>query len=128
MSSTLAVLDELLRPDERVVATVNASPATSNKTVLFQSVLALTTERVLEVSTSALTKIGIGRPRASSVSVALGEISACDFRQGKLFWKNGGKNLVIVQTAQGERAWATANGKLGQDFTKRINAELTRRR
>ena len=128
MSSAQEALDELLRPGERVVTTVNASPATSNKTVFFGSLLALTTERVLEVSTSTRAKLGIGKGAASSVSVALADISGCDFRKGKLLWKNGGKNLVVVQTPQGERAWATMNPQLGQEFTEKVNTQLGNRR
>ncbi|MDQ3678214.1 MAG: YceI family protein [Actinomycetota bacterium] len=86
--------------------------------------LALTNERLLEVSTSTRTKIGIGKPRASTVSVALREIAGCDFRQGKLFWKNGGKNLVVVQTPRGEMAWATQSAKIGAGFAEEIRTEL----
>lgn len=120
LKSTRDALHALLRANEKIIDTVNASPASSNKTVLFQSVLALTNERVLEVSTSTLTKIGLGRPKASSVTIPIRDILGCDFRHGKLFWKNGGKNLVVVQTASGERAWATPNAGVGQAFTKRV--------
>ena len=117
-------LDEVLRPNERVTATTAATPATSDKTVLYLSLLAVTNERVLEVSTPALSKMGIGRSKVSTVSVALDEIGGCDFRQGKLLWKNGGKNLVVVQTPRGEMAWATQSAKIGQEFAESIRREL----
>lgn len=118
------MLDSLLRPGERVVETVAASPAYSDKTVFFQSMLAVTDQRVIEVSTPALSKLGIGRPTPSTVSVELRDVASCDFRQGNFLWKNGGKNLVVLQTSHGEVAWATPNARVGGSLADKIRAQL----
>ena len=124
--SVREALDTLLGPGERVVATIAATPHSPNKSVLYQSLLALTTERVLEVSTGTLSKLGIGKTKTSSASIALGDIGGCDFRQGKLLWKNGGKNVVVVQTVRGELGWATQSARLGQEFAESVRTQLAK--
>ena len=128
--SALDALHALLRPDEEILDTVRASPAQHDTTVMFRSVLAITNQRVLEVSTPTFTKLGIGKPSASSVSVALGEITGCDFRRGKLYWKNGGNNLVVVQSSNGQYAWATSSTTAGSAFAEKVvwAAEASRNR
>lgn len=121
--SAREALHALLRPDEEIIQIVDASPAAS-KTVLYKSALALTSARVLEVSTPTLAKLGIGQPTASTVSVALDEIAGCEFRQGKLLAKNGTKNLVVVRTVRGDFAWATMNPRLAAAFVEQATAAV----
>jgi hypothetical protein len=117
------ILDSLLGPNEEVLTRVLVSPAKPNKTVLYKSSLLLTNERILEVEPSVLAA-AIGRKRVSTADLSLHEILSCEFRKGKMMWKNGGKNLVVVDTNQGEFAWAAPNAKVGEEFVTEIRAVL----
>ena len=56
--------------------------------------------------------------------IGLEEILQCDFRKGKMMWKNDGKNLVVVATKQGEFAWATPTATAGEAFVAELSAVL----
>lgn len=124
MPSSRDALKTVLHQGEKILASVDAADA-GNRTVLnFGSCLALTDIRVVAVSTSALSKVGIASATPSTVSIALAEISACDFRKGKLLWKNGSKNVVVVQERSGEYAWSTPDPRSGEAFATRVDKAI----
>ena len=117
------LIDSLLQPNEEILTRALVSPAKPNKTVLHKSALLLTNQRLLEVEPSLLAA-AVGKKRVSSAAIGLEEILQCDFRKGKMMWKNGGKNLVVVATKQGEFAWATPTAKAGEAFVAELSAVL----
>jgi hypothetical protein len=124
MADKLAeLIESLLQPNEEIVTRALVSPAKPDKTVLYKSALLLTNQRLLEVEPSLLAA-AVGKKRVSSAALGLDEILQCDFRKGKMMWKNGGKNLVVVATKQGDFAWATPNAKVGEAFVAELSAAL----
>lgn len=117
------MINSLLQPNEEVLTRALVSPAKPNQSVWYKSALVLTDQRILEVEPSLLAA-AVGKKRMSTAAVGLDEILRCDFRKGKLMWKNGGKNLVVVATTHGELAWATPNAKVGEAFVAEVNAVL----
>ena len=113
-----------MQPNEEILQRAPWCRLLSPTSPSFQSRLLLTNQRVLEVKVSLGSAL-IGKKRVSSVSVGLDEILQCDFRKGKMVWKSGSRNLVVLSTGRGEFAWATLKG--GHAFVAEVNTVLQRR-